>query len=185
MRRIFSFLLALCLLAGTHSFARAQTTSYAEISGIDPSNFPKVGALLDVFGANGEFITGLQTADVKLSEDGEARPVETLTQSSVPAQVSGPVTWTESMKTRDGSSQVEYRIRYGVAVGSFEISGASRWLAACEPVGARLTVRTLMARTSTKMVPKMDFLLDIAYYSLGKTNPKQVSRSVVLPEFDR
>ena len=52
MRRLLSFLLSLCLLATTQSFAHAQTAAYAEITAIDAENFPQVTGLVDVFNAN-------------------------------------------------------------------------------------------------------------------------------------
>ena len=76
MRRTPSFVLslvlsiveALCLFALTQTFARAQTAAYAEITSIDTKGFPHVTALVDVFNANGEFISAPE-----LSADG--RPI--------------------------------------------------------------------------------------------------------------
>src|SRR5262245_52180591 len=87
MRRILTFLLSLSLLASTSSFARAQTEAYAEITAVDSGAFPKIVALLDVFAANGEFMTGLQPSDITVYEDGQPRPVNTLEEATVPAQI--------------------------------------------------------------------------------------------------
>ena len=87
MRKILPFLLSLSLLAANLTLARAQASAYAEIAAIDPSAFPKITALVDVFAANGEFMAGLKPTDITVLEDGKKRPVDTLTQASVPAQI--------------------------------------------------------------------------------------------------
>src|SRR6186713_1185985 len=95
MRKIFLFVLSvllgsaevLSLLAVTQSFARAQTAAYAEITAIDAKTFPQVTALVDVYNASGEFMTGIQPAAVTVYEDSQTRTADTLTESAVPAQI--------------------------------------------------------------------------------------------------
>ena len=87
MRRILSFLLSLSLLAATLTYARAQAEAYAEITAIEARTFPEVSALVDIFGANGEFLANLEPSDITIYEDGQPRPVEALAQSSVPVQI--------------------------------------------------------------------------------------------------
>ena len=88
MRRILSFILSLVLsIAAGPILARAQTSSYAEISAIDTRPFPSVSALVNVFSPNGEFISGLKPSQVTVSEDGEPRPVKSLTKTNVPVQI--------------------------------------------------------------------------------------------------
>jgi len=87
MRRILSFLLSLSLLAATLTYARAQAEAYAEITAIEARTFPEVSALVDIFGANGEFLADLEPSDITIYEDGQPRPVEALAQSSVPVQI--------------------------------------------------------------------------------------------------
>jgi hypothetical protein len=95
MRRILAFLLsvllslleAISLLALPSAFAHAQTAAYAEIAAIDPQNFPRISALLDVYDANGQFMSGLQPEDLTVYEDGQPREVDTLNESAAPVQI--------------------------------------------------------------------------------------------------
>ncbi|HSM70497.1 MAG TPA: hypothetical protein VK851_03055, partial [Anaerolineales bacterium] len=64
MRRLTRFILTVSLLAGNRSFVHAQTAASAEIVRIDASSFPQVSALVDVYDANGEFISGLEPGDI-------------------------------------------------------------------------------------------------------------------------
>jgi len=87
MRRILSFILGVCLLAARPALVHAQATSYAEITGIDTRAFPSVSALVNVFSANGDFVSGLKPSQVTVFEDGEPHPVKSLTKTAVPAQI--------------------------------------------------------------------------------------------------
>jgi len=84
---LLSLLEVTSLFAFPSVFARAQTTAYAEIVAVDAQNFPKVSALLDVFTANGEFMSGLEPEDLTLYEDGQPRAVDTLTEAAAPVQL--------------------------------------------------------------------------------------------------
>ena len=81
MRRIFAFLLSLSLLAFPSLSAGAQTASqaYAEIASINVDKFPRVTALVDVYDASGQFISGLKPSDLTAYEDKQSRAVDTLT----------------------------------------------------------------------------------------------------------
>jgi hypothetical protein len=87
MRRLFRFLLTLSLFAATGSFVHAQTAAYAEIVRIDAANFPKIAALVDVYDADGEFISGLKPADITVYEDGQETRADSVRESDVPVQV--------------------------------------------------------------------------------------------------
>ena len=76
MRRLLAFFISLGLLATTQAFVHAQTAGYAELSGINAEDFPQVSALLDVYDANGEFISGLHPADLAVYEDSTPREVD-------------------------------------------------------------------------------------------------------------
>lgn len=108
MRRILSFFLGLSLLAGTTSFARAQTTAYAELSGVDPQGFPRITALLDAFAANGDFMAGLDPSKVTVVENGQPRPVDELIQSSVPAQIVVGINPGPPLGVRDGTGVARF-----------------------------------------------------------------------------
>src|SRR5512138_937645 len=103
MARIPSFLLSLCLVAGSQTFARAQTAAYAEITSVDVQHFPQVTALVDVFNANGEFIDGLTPSNISLYEDGQTRSVGKLTPSVVPVQMVVGINPGPALGVRDAS----------------------------------------------------------------------------------
>lgn len=79
MRTLFSFILSLSLILAFVGIASAQTTAYALVSATDVSAFPEISAFLDVFDADGQFITDLKPEHLTLLEDGQPRTVETLT----------------------------------------------------------------------------------------------------------
>jgi len=87
MRRLFAFFLSLNLLAGFQASAHAQTAGYAELSEINAGNFPQVSALLDVYNANGDFVSGLQPSALTIYEDGQTRPAGTILESAPPVQM--------------------------------------------------------------------------------------------------
>jgi FHA domain len=87
MRRLFAFFLSLGLLIVPGAFAHAQTAAYAEIVSINPQNFPQISALLDVYDANGEFISGLQPSNLTVYEDGQQHEAGSITESPSPAQI--------------------------------------------------------------------------------------------------
>jgi hypothetical protein len=108
MRKLLPILLGLSLLAATWRPARAQASAYAETAAIDTSAFPKITALVDVFAASGEFMQGLKPSDLTLLEDGKQRPVDTLTQSSVPAQIVVAINPGPALGVRDGTGVARF-----------------------------------------------------------------------------
>lgn len=101
MRRLFAVFLSLSLIAAPQAFARAQTAAYAEIVRIDAQNFPQVSALLDVYNANGGFVSGLEPSALVAYEDGSTRPVDALTQASVPVQIVVAINPAPALDMRD------------------------------------------------------------------------------------
>ncbi|MEP7137832.1 MAG: FHA domain-containing protein [Chloroflexota bacterium] len=87
MRRLFAFFLSLGLLIVPGAFAYAQTAAYAEVSAINAQNFPQISALVDVYDANGVFVSGLQPADLTVYEDGQQLEAAAITESAPPAQI--------------------------------------------------------------------------------------------------
>jgi hypothetical protein len=104
MRRIFAFLLSFCLLALPAAFARAQAAAYAEIVSVEARGFPKMTALVDVYDANGRFMEGLRPADLTAYEDGQPRPVDTLTGSAVPVQLVVAINPGPGLAVRDSNA---------------------------------------------------------------------------------
>ena len=106
MRRIFAFLLSISLLALPSAFARAQTASqgYAEIAAINVEKFPKVDALVDVYDATGKFVTGLKPGELTITEDGQPRPVDALTESDAAVQLVVAINPGPALAVRDGNA---------------------------------------------------------------------------------
>ena len=87
MRRLFAFFLSVSLLLLPRAFVHAQTAAYAEITAVNAQNFPQISALVDVYDANGEFVSGLKPADLTVYEDGQAHAADSITESAIPAQI--------------------------------------------------------------------------------------------------
>ena len=109
MRRLFAIFLSLSLLALPVAFvapqnARAQTDVHAEITLIDVQNFPLVSALVDVYDASGQFVTGLRPSDLTAYENGQPRPVDTLTESATPVQIVVAINPGPGLAVRDGNA---------------------------------------------------------------------------------
>jgi len=112
MRRISAFLLSV-LLSAVEVFGlllvpqvsgRAQASAYAEIVSIDAQGFPQVSALLDVYGPDGKFVTGLQPGSLTVSEDGQPRPVNALTESAAAVQLVVAINPGPALAVRDGNA---------------------------------------------------------------------------------
>jgi len=105
---LFRFFLSLSLLAGTVTFVHAQTAAYAETTYIDASKFPQVSALVDVYDANGEFITGVQPDDVTVFEDGWELKASSIKEFNPPVQVVVAINPGPAMAIRDSNAVVRY-----------------------------------------------------------------------------
>ena len=87
MRRLFRFILTVSLFAGTWSLVHAQTAASAEIVRIDADEFPQVSALMNVYDANGEFISDLKPSDITVFEDAQENTADSIRELNVPVQV--------------------------------------------------------------------------------------------------
>jgi len=108
MRRLIAFLLSLGLLVTTRAFAYAQTAAYAEITAINAQNFPKVSALLDVYDANGEFISGLQPSDLTIYEDGAPREMDTVSAADSAVQIVVAINPGPALAVRDSNAVTRF-----------------------------------------------------------------------------
>lgn len=108
MRRLLAVFLSVCLLAAPEVFAYAQTAAYAEIVSVDAQNFPQISALLDVFNANGGFESNLSASNLTVYEDGQPRPVDTLTQLEVPVQIVVAVNPAPALDVRNSDGQPRF-----------------------------------------------------------------------------
>src|ERR1043165_1691275 len=103
MRRLFAIILSVSLLGVSRSLAYAQTAAYAEISAINTQNFPQVTALLDVYDANGQFLTGIQPSAVTVYEDGQPRPVDKIAEAAPPIQLVTAINPGPALAVRDAN----------------------------------------------------------------------------------
>lgn len=101
MRKILLALLGLTIFVGLSTAVRAQSEGKAELSLVDAQGFPTVAALLDVFDAQGQPVTGLQPEDLTILEDGIPHPVTGLTVSTPPAQIVVAVNPGPALAVRD------------------------------------------------------------------------------------
>lgn len=108
MLKLTRFILVVSLLAGTGTFVHAQTAASAEIVRIDASNFPQISALVDVYDANGEFITGVSPSDIIVYEDGQETKATSITESAPPVQVVVAINPGPAMAVRDSNAVTRF-----------------------------------------------------------------------------
>ena len=108
MRKISLLLLGLLILMGQGAIVRAQDAAAATLSLVDVQGFPSVNALLDVFDAQGQPITGLGPADITLLEDGQPHPVNGLSESMPPAQVVVAINPGPAFAVHDGEGKARF-----------------------------------------------------------------------------
>jgi hypothetical protein len=97
-RAVFLVLVAAMALL---SPVRAQGTVTAELSRPDVSAFPVISALLWVYDAGGQFVSGLEGEDAQAIEDGQALPVDSLTELEPGAQFVVAINPAPSLAVRD------------------------------------------------------------------------------------
>ncbi len=104
--RILSFLCLLTLMGAVvfstlYPSVAAQGALTVEIAPPDASAFPVISTLLEVYGADGQFVTGLTAQDVTALEDGQAIPLDSLEESSPGVQLVVAVNPTAALAVRD------------------------------------------------------------------------------------
>ncbi len=104
--RIFSFACLLTLLGAVFLSAprpsvAAQGTLTVEISPPDASAFPVISTLLEVYGTDGQFVTGLTAQDVTALEDGVSIPLDSLEETTPGMQLVVAVNPTAALAVRD------------------------------------------------------------------------------------
>lgn len=115
LMRKFLFALLGMLIAGQGipfgegSAVRAQGSAAAYLHLVDTQGFPSVAALLDVFDAQGQFITGLQPQNIKVLEDGNPLPATGLSESTPPAQIVVSFNPGPALAVRDGQGIERYQ----------------------------------------------------------------------------
>ncbi len=108
-------LLGLLLLSGQELPAEqggavyAQSAAFASLHRVDVQGFPSVAALLDVYDAQGQFVSGLQPSDITVLEDGNPLPLTGLSESTPPAQIVVAINPGPALAVRDGEGIERYR----------------------------------------------------------------------------
>jgi hypothetical protein len=105
MRKPVILLLSLSLLLCAAPAVQARQTNLASAAlyTADYSAFPTASGLMDVFDAQGTFVSGLGPASVTVIEDGQTLPVDSLTEMAVPLQLVVAVNQGEPLDARDPS----------------------------------------------------------------------------------
>jgi hypothetical protein len=108
MRRLSALVLTLGLLAGIFAPASAQTAAYAALFAAEASDFPQVTALLDVYDASGQFISGLTPSAVTVYENGTQLKAATLVESAPPAQITVAINPGPALAVRDAEGVARF-----------------------------------------------------------------------------
>ena len=103
MRRFLIACAGLSLLLAQGTSARAQGSSSAVLYPPDPTAFPTISALFDVYDANGIFATGLKAEAVTVREGGEPIAPTSLAEMAVPVQLVVSVNQGSGLDSRDPS----------------------------------------------------------------------------------
>ncbi len=88
--------------------ARAQSSAYAELHAPDLSTFPTLSAWLNVFDAGGRFVSGLTPDAVTVLENGQPRPVQTLTEQPLGLQIAIGINPGPTLGMRDAQGITRY-----------------------------------------------------------------------------
>ncbi len=101
MRKVIfaSLLTTLFLMSGLH--ARAQEFARAKIISVNADSFPTITALLDVYGEDGKFVSGLGMANIMALEDGQPIPITALNEQEIGAQIVVAINPSPPMDTQD------------------------------------------------------------------------------------
>lgn len=87
MRKTFLAILFATLFLAGGFHVRAQEAARAEIVNVDTDSFPTITALLDVYGADGKFVSAMDAASVTALEDGNPIPISELTEQEIGVQL--------------------------------------------------------------------------------------------------
>lgn len=106
MRKFIVLFFGLSLILSVATSARAQNQSLASATLYiaDYSTFPKSSALLDVFDANGVFVSGLTPEAITIFEDDQPLPLTSLNETAIPLQLVVAVNQGAQLDTRDATS---------------------------------------------------------------------------------
>ncbi len=94
---------------GQSGLAQAQGAAFATLHAVNTQGFPSVAALLDVYDAQGQFVSGLQPSNLTVLEDGNPLPLTGLSESTPPAQIVVAINPGPALAVRDGQGVERYR----------------------------------------------------------------------------
>ena len=97
---IFAIFLTTILVAGGFH-ARAQEAARVEIVQVNADSFPTITALLDVYDAEGRFVSAIGAANITVLEDGQSIPLTELNEQEIGAQIVVAINPSPPMDTRD------------------------------------------------------------------------------------
>lgn len=100
-QRILLLLLLFCLVLPGW-VVRAQTQAFASVAAPDFSKFPVITTLLDTFDDQGQFIAGLNQADVVVSENGQQISPDSVQEFQPPLSVVVAINSSPTLAMRDG-----------------------------------------------------------------------------------
>ncbi len=108
MRKIIFvvFLTIILLLNGFH--VRAQERARIEVIKVDAGDFPAMTGFLDVYNAEGKFVSGLKSSDLRLLEDGNMLPLTGLVEQEIGLQIIVAVNPSPPMDLRDAEGRSRY-----------------------------------------------------------------------------
>jgi len=114
LKFLFSFFGLLLLvgqraLFGQSGLVHAQGGAFATLHAVNTQGFPSVAALLDVYDAQGQFVSGLQPSNLTVLEDGNPLPLTGLSESTPPAQIVVAINPGPALAVRDGQGVERYQ----------------------------------------------------------------------------
>jgi hypothetical protein len=145
MRKLALLFLALAFMLSGALAARAQGSAYAELLQPDASDFPTISALMDVYDAQGQFVSGLNPTDVTIMEDGQPRQPDEVKEMRVGVQFVVAVNPGPPMAVRDSSGAS----RYEKVVQALQAWGESRPADSPDDMSLATTVGPLLSHDTT------------------------------------
>ena len=108
---IFAIFLASILLVGGIN-VRAQESARAEIIKVDADSFPTITALLDVYDAQGKFVSAMDAANITALENGNPIAITELVEQEIGAQIVVAINPAPPMDKRDefGTSRYDHAV---------------------------------------------------------------------------
>ncbi len=101
MRKTLSVIFLTILLSVSGFSANAQEAARAEVIKVDADAFPTISAMLDVYDAEGKFVSALDAMNITAMENGNPISITSLTEQEVGVQLVVAINPGPAMDTRD------------------------------------------------------------------------------------